>query len=650
MKSYSDKEADAYRNPTELFTLINNGGPTGNIIQHVLRFPQEVKTWIVSRKHSKLSDNEEGDGNNDTVWRYLPIHLVCLQKNPCKELLLVMRDVFPKSLKMKDHHGNLPMHYLLSEGCDDIDILDIALDDEYKCLNKNDGEGRSTLEIIDQSNASGDCKRSMQRWFQKRDGQCTIFSPQKSTSGNNRASQQGRESDGKPIEDELYKAKSEIKKLLGTIEKLAWDCEAKDQSIDNMAAQLTSIEQKIKREQKQSIRSREQKSRPDVTHECTASITVTSVQAEEIECLKAKMEIDATIVASQQEQIDRLEKELEQYVKDKDGSVSKHVMLEKQIDLLEDKLRQHDEAVSHIRKVNMILQEELSGKEDDFAKVQKQLDILQKENQKLQEEMECKEREAETRLESFQTNVRDQSETLSNLLQSLRDKEQENGNRVRNDMRILQDQLAAKDVELLSLERQLYAAVTKNAEITDQIAEKERQIDRRLKTFSNKMQEQSHSLSNLLDNCDRKDTVEMQNSLTFERQPNGSDAVISEECSSSVSLQSVVDKCGEPNDASLSADEIREKQSQLQIELRDIYAQIKAAMPANRDNESPPLIAPYNPSSEDNNTYDLREAFVRRPQKEETRPWKKRENTGEVYNLEAWGQRSEKSGNSIYSM
>ena len=654
MKSNSDKEADAYRNPTELFTLISNGGPTGTIIHHALRFPQEVQTWIVSRKYSKLGGNEEGDGNNDTVWRYLPIHLICLQKNPCKELLLVMRDVFPKSLKMKDYHGNLPIHYLLLEGCEDVDMLDIALDDKYKCLNKRDGEGRSTLEIIDQSNASADCKIIMKRWFQKRDGQCTIFSPHKSASGNTRVSQQqGRENDSKPIEDELFKAKSEIKNLLGTIEKLEWDCEAKDQSLDFMAAQLTSAEHKYKRGQEESIRVREQKLRPDVTQECKASIMATSVQEEDIEWLKAKMNIDATILASQQEHIARLEKELEQSTKDKDCSVSKDVIMEEQIDLLEVRLRQHDEAVSHIRKVNTILQEELNGKEDDSVKVQKQLDILQKENQKFKKEMECKEREAEKRLESFQSNVRDQSETLSNLLQSLRDKEQENGIRVRNDISILQDQLATKDIELLSLENQLYAALTKIAEITNQLAEKERQIDMGQKKFSMNMQEQSHPLSNLSgplsrDSCDRKDTVQiMQSSLTLERPSGGSGAGISEECSS---LQSVVDKCGEPNDASLSTGEIREKQSQLQTELRDIYAQIKAAMPGKKDNKSPPLTAPDHSLSEENNTYDLREAFVRRHQREETRPWKKRENTGELYNVESWGQQSEKSGCSIYSM
>jgi len=119
-----------------------------NVIRHALNFPEEVKTWIVSRNNSKLTNNNTaktaktgGRTANDIVPKYLPIHIVCLQKNPRQELLLGVRNIFPKGLKMRDRNGNLSIHYLLAEGCDDLDSLDIAMDEEYTCLGKKDGEG-----------------------------------------------------------------------------------------------------------------------------------------------------------------------------------------------------------------------------------------------------------------------------------------------------------------------------------------------------------------------------------------------------------------------------------------------------------------------------------------------------------------------------
>jgi hypothetical protein len=355
MKSSSrDREADAYRNPTELFTLIKNGEPTGRIIQHALKFPQEVMTWIVSRKNSKLGDDKKRDASNDIVWRYLPIHLVCLvQNNPCKELILVMTDLFPKGIKTRDHHGNLPIHYLLAVGCVDVDILDLVLDEEYKCLDKKDGEGRTALEIVEQSNGGEECRRDMIQWFQKRYGQGTKFSPRRNTSA--RGSYQAREcngnGNGELVENVIRSAKGERKKFLSTIEKLEWDCEAKDQSLDMLAAQLMSVELKLKKErERSSLIERERGIHPnEANEECIRSVKSPLPQTEAVKSLKDTMKIDATIVASQQEKISELDKELDQSRKAEEGAQDKHKKLQSRIDLLDETIRRHDEVVSHAR-------------------------------------------------------------------------------------------------------------------------------------------------------------------------------------------------------------------------------------------------------------------------------------------------------------
>ena len=185
MKSSSYKEADAYQSPTRLFTLINNGEPPISVIQHAFNFPEEVGTWIVSRKQSKEASQSPGKNvshntnENNIMWKYLPIHLACLRQNPNKEMLLVMRDVFPNGLKMRDYQGNLPIHYLLHEGCGDEEILDIVADEDYACLHKKDGEGRQMLDIISQSTASDNYKKVMKRWVKKRDTDSSVLSPRR---------------------------------------------------------------------------------------------------------------------------------------------------------------------------------------------------------------------------------------------------------------------------------------------------------------------------------------------------------------------------------------------------------------------------------------------------------------------------------------
>jgi len=56
-------------------------------------------------------------------------------------------------------------------------------------------------------------------------------------------------------------------------------------------------------------------------------------------------------------------------------------------------------------------------------------------------------------LEIFQKDVKGQSETLSHLLKSLKEKEKENEARIGNDVKILQGLLWAKDLDIVSLEK-----------------------------------------------------------------------------------------------------------------------------------------------------------------------------------------------------
>ena len=723
MKASADLEADAYLNPTHLFSLINNGDSTSSIVQHSLKSPEEVQTWIVGRKESKkkckssaeMNEGRDDGGANrncienknkeadDVMWRYLPIHLVCLQQHPRKELLLVMRDVFPKGLKMRDHHGNLPIHYLLSEGCDDVQLLDIALDEEYKCLNKKDGDGRHLLDIIAQSKASNECKKIMKRWFQKRDKQCTLLSPQRTNNHNtsnyshirtpphNDTYNDARADTDKDRARELAKTKKKLKDVLERVEKLRWECDAKDQKIDSMAAQMTSLEKKIKQSKvSNAVLDNFDKATIIPVQSSTAACDSTNEKKnKEIYTLKAQMLVDAKIVSDQEDEIKRLKKELDTVSKEKTEANVRSERVQKKMDLFDEKILQHDDIVAHVRKVSNILQEDLNAKENELVALQKELDSKNVENEDLKDQIVSKERQAEEKLESFQLNVREQSDALSELLQSLKDKEKENKARIQNDLATMRDQLSAKDARILSLERQigdanrdraemdrlkmalsskdediqslerqLGGALEKNANLTNMLADKDRQMNMNLETFRMHMKKQD-SLASNLDGSWKSDTsggslgtssremyaVKETDNSVVRKQVLAPRKSIDEEKNADE-----FDQC-----SSASAIEIRKTQSRLQNELKDIYAQIRGIMP---HQSQASLIENDSDSIEDLKGGVLKEKHSSRANtgtqdNYERRTWSRENNVSEeeVYNVEGWGKRrSEQSDSSIYNI
>ena len=141
-------EVDAYENPTELFQWINYGNFPG-ATQRVLEYPIEARTWIVSRA------KKSGKNMEEIKWRYLPLHLICLKQNPSESLFKALLFAFPKAAMERDHDGNLAIHYLLAEGCNQNDLLQLLLESYPESIHKRDRKGRSPLEIVSESFQAG---------------------------------------------------------------------------------------------------------------------------------------------------------------------------------------------------------------------------------------------------------------------------------------------------------------------------------------------------------------------------------------------------------------------------------------------------------------------------------------------------------------
>ena len=678
---------------SQLFALISNGESPNSIIQHAFNFPEEVGTWIVSRKESNSANEDLKDGDvhrdmlkeTDVTWKYLPIHLVCLQRDPSKELLLVMRDVFPKGLKMRDYQGNLPIHYLLVEGCEDEEILDIATDDKYACLFKKDGEGRQMLEIIAQSTASNSCKKAMEKWFNKRNTKQATFSPQLKASINQYDGTSAMTTDDgscfHQLQNEVLMARTTMKELDSEIQKLRWECDAKDQTVDSLTAQLMSFEKKMKDDQMKSDDAEQQASASQADKQGQV-VDKDDDDDDVVKTLKEKMDLDANIICGQEESIKELKSKLALSMTEGLELEKDKQKLQQQINLFDGKINQHDDVVEHVRKVSSIMQEELDTKEKDTATLNKQVTCLLTDKEELKRQIASMETEAEEKLERFQNSVRDQSESLSELLKTLKDKEAENEARISKDLRILKDKLTVKDEDLDSLKREVEAARGRNTNLVNMLTEKDNEINLMLQNVTNKKdskdlelralrQQHEDALEMNVDLTNRLAEKELELDMARNRKDEKVKSNIPQPVVKTISSQNLNPLATEQQElhqsrpgsiedfkgttaetlaiAANDSVDIRERQARLQHELRDIYSQIKAAIPGHMMSAGIPMINSGGSSSTEESKEmkggrdsTIADQVTQRLQ--DRRPWRVgAKDQNEVYNMEGWGQKTQRS-------
>lgn len=105
---YGDEEVDAVRNPTLLFQQINSGDWEG-ALSVLKEYPREASVWV--------SRQQSNNGDRDIAWKYLPLHLVCLQKRPPLHLVEALIQAYPLAASLATpHDGNLAMHYICEGG------------------------------------------------------------------------------------------------------------------------------------------------------------------------------------------------------------------------------------------------------------------------------------------------------------------------------------------------------------------------------------------------------------------------------------------------------------------------------------------------------------------------------------------------------
>ena len=107
-----DSEVDV-GNPTRIFRAISSGDYEG-ARRIVERHPEEASIWVSRR-----------DSDGGIAWKYLPIHLVCLQhsESPLELIRVLLHHNQSAAASATPHDGNLPMHYICEGGCVDEEVF-----------------------------------------------------------------------------------------------------------------------------------------------------------------------------------------------------------------------------------------------------------------------------------------------------------------------------------------------------------------------------------------------------------------------------------------------------------------------------------------------------------------------------------------------
>lgn len=101
---HDEPEADYDTGATALYRHIENKNWDA-ALQRLEMAPEEAKTWVSRREHD----------SNQTRWRLLPLHAVCIFRAPLA-LMEALIETYPEGPQMKDDQGMLPVHLACRNG------------------------------------------------------------------------------------------------------------------------------------------------------------------------------------------------------------------------------------------------------------------------------------------------------------------------------------------------------------------------------------------------------------------------------------------------------------------------------------------------------------------------------------------------------
>ncbi len=469
---------DANHNPTLLFQHINNNDIQG-AISRVQSNPEECKVWIACRQWPRYNNQElvcSDDGDMITVWKYLPLHLICLSiqryydqnhreryhssQHPdsdetyfrMKQLVHWLVKMYPKAIVVKDYHGNLPIHYLLQhrhrgqEGMTlssvtfDEELFNKLMDSKFSNLKKKDGYGRSLQDLVynnsyyhrgsdvtleeeregivsrhDQLHAN-----ELEQWIKRLEaeyqqrGDLSAMTMDKEESFGNSWFVHEQQQSQQQRRQEIDELHQKHKKLEKHASKLELECLSKDDTIESLSAQIMSLETKVQR-------------------------------------MKSSQQQKFNRTAQQQQQQQQQQRALAS------TSTSTLTALRKENKSLKKKIELDSEIVSK--------------QHEDIEKLTKKVHHLQQEK----EVIEHRSKQATQRFNLFKSDLENNNDSIAHLRQ------------VTN---VLQSEIEAKSKENESLHLKVIDLERQNKMLEDKLQDEERGVDRSVALLQKELKEQ----------------------------------------------------------------------------------------------------------------------------------------------------------------
>ena len=115
----------------------------------------QARTWIVHRQR----------GTGILKWRMLPIHVALSYQAPF-EVMLRLYNLYPGSVRCRDHRGMLPLHICFFRGGEDR-VLELFLDVFPDALDVKDDKGRTAIECTPEDGSENERRSNIMKLFLK---------------------------------------------------------------------------------------------------------------------------------------------------------------------------------------------------------------------------------------------------------------------------------------------------------------------------------------------------------------------------------------------------------------------------------------------------------------------------------------------------
>ncbi len=136
-------------------TLGVNRPDVAKMKDYLNKLRAQARTWIVHRER----------GSGVMKWRMLPIHVALSYQAPF-EVVLRLYNLYPGSVRVRDHRGMLPMHICFYRGSEDR-VLELFMEVFPDALDVMDDKGRRAIECTPQDGSDNERRTNIMNLFLK---------------------------------------------------------------------------------------------------------------------------------------------------------------------------------------------------------------------------------------------------------------------------------------------------------------------------------------------------------------------------------------------------------------------------------------------------------------------------------------------------